>query len=296
MDGAPAMQHLINIHFAAPRLAAHLLASGRAAMLYFVFNPAVVAVIVAHDLRSGEFVAQVPFFPPLQSPADFGRARCLELLQAAAGGSSSASGGGFASAAPPRLADDPGFEIREVRPWTMTAQVAAAYDGGGASTAGAGRVLLAGDAAHRFPPAGGFGMNTGIQDAHNLAWKLAAVLKGRAAAAPLLRSYGAERRPVATANAALSVRNWGAAVRVPGALGLHPRAAEALNAAATAGACVKKGFGVGLEAFALVILRVSPALRLPFPLHHTPRSQNPQLPDPPNPNSAAAAGARQIPP
>ena len=41
-----------------------------------------------------------------------------------------------------------------------------------------GRVLLAGDAAHRFPPAGGFGMNTGIQDAHNLAWKLAAVLHG----------------------------------------------------------------------------------------------------------------------
>ena len=42
-----------------------------------------------------------------------------------------------------------------------------------------GRVLLAGDAAHRFPPAGGFGMNTGIQDAHNLAWKLAAVLQGQ---------------------------------------------------------------------------------------------------------------------
>ena len=38
----------------------------------------------------------------------------------------------------------------------------------------AGNVFLAGDAAHRFPPAGGFGMNTGIQDAHNLAWKLAA--------------------------------------------------------------------------------------------------------------------------
>ena len=39
-------------------------------------------------------------------------------------------------------------------------------------------MFLAGDAAHRFPPAGGFGMNTGIQDAHNLAWKLAAVLHG----------------------------------------------------------------------------------------------------------------------
>ncbi len=43
-----------------------------------------------------------------------------------------------------------------------------------------GRVFLAGDAAHRFPPAGGFGQNTGIQDAHNLAWKLAAVLQGLA--------------------------------------------------------------------------------------------------------------------
>ena len=38
----------------------------------------------------------------------------------------------------------------------------------------AGNVYLAGDAAHAFPPAGGFGMNTGVQDAHNLAWKLAA--------------------------------------------------------------------------------------------------------------------------
>ncbi|PSR84782.1 Tetracenomycin polyketide synthesis hydroxylase, partial [Actinidia chinensis var. chinensis] len=38
------------------------------------------------------------------------------------------------------------------------------------------QITLAGDAAHRFPPAGGFGMNTGIQDAHNLAWKLASVV------------------------------------------------------------------------------------------------------------------------
>ena len=59
-----------------------------------------------------------------------------------------------------------------------------------------GRVFLAGDAAHIHSPAGGQGMNTGIQDAHNLAWKLALVNAGATRAA-LLESYDAERRPVA---------------------------------------------------------------------------------------------------
>jgi 2-polyprenyl-6-methoxyphenol hydroxylase-like FAD-dependent oxidoreductase len=65
-----------------------------------------------------------------------------------------------------------------------------------------GRVLLAGDAAHIHSPAGGQGMNTGIQDAHNLGWKLAAVAKGAPAA--LLDTYEAERRPVAAGVLALS--------------------------------------------------------------------------------------------
>lgn len=56
-------------------------------------------------------------------------------------------------------------------------------------------VFLAGDAAHVHPPVGGQGMNTGLQDAQNLAWKLAMVIKGRAAPA-LLDGYDAERRPV----------------------------------------------------------------------------------------------------
>lgn len=58
------------------------------------------------------------------------------------------------------------------------------------------RVFVAGDAAHVMPPTGGFGGNTGVQDAHNLAWKLARVLRAEAPAA-LLTTYGAERRPVA---------------------------------------------------------------------------------------------------
>ncbi|MDA2809873.1 FAD-dependent monooxygenase [Nocardiopsis sp. RSe5-2] len=60
----------------------------------------------------------------------------------------------------------------------------------------AGRVLLAGDAAHIHPPTGGQGLNLGVQDAFNLGWKLAAQVRGRAPG-DLLDTYGAERRPVA---------------------------------------------------------------------------------------------------
>jgi len=65
----------------------------------------------------------------------------------------------------------------------------------------AGRVFVAGDAAHSHPPYGGYGVNSGLEDARNLAWKLAAVIKGQAGDA-LLDSYDAERRPVfaSTAN------------------------------------------------------------------------------------------------
>lgn len=64
-----------------------------------------------------------------------------------------------------------------------------------------GRVFLAGDSAHEMSPTGAFGSNTGIQDAHNLAWKLAAVLGGWAGPG-LLTSYDLERRPVAEATSA----------------------------------------------------------------------------------------------
>jgi 2-polyprenyl-6-methoxyphenol hydroxylase-like FAD-dependent oxidoreductase len=65
-----------------------------------------------------------------------------------------------------------------------------------------GRVFLAGDAAHIHSPAGGQGMNTGIQDAYNLGWKLAAVAEG--ASPGLLDSYEAERRPIAAGVLAMS--------------------------------------------------------------------------------------------
>ena len=76
--------------------------------------------------------------------------------------------------------------IDDVQPWSATAATATAFRKG--------RVFLAGDAAHLMPPTGGFGGNTGIADAHNLAWKLGMVVGGTAGP-QLLDSYEPERKP-----------------------------------------------------------------------------------------------------
>jgi putative polyketide hydroxylase len=92
-------------------------------------------------------------------------------------------------------APDVAVEILSIGFWVMSAQIAARFRER--------RVLLVGDAAHRTTPAGGLGMNTDLQSAHNLVWKLAAVLSG-VAGERLLDTYEAERRPVATMNTEIS--------------------------------------------------------------------------------------------
>ncbi|MFM2056949.1 MAG: hypothetical protein RLY71_1334 [Pseudomonadota bacterium] len=85
----------------------------------------------------------------------------------------------------------------------------------------AGRVFIVGDAAHRHPPTGGLGLTSGIQDAHNLCWKLAAVLKG-AAGDSLLDSYESERRPVDARNIQRSMENAVTHFEIGAAFGLNP--------------------------------------------------------------------------
>ncbi|AKZ57734.1 hypothetical protein SAM23877_4689 [Streptomyces ambofaciens ATCC 23877] len=100
----------------------------------------------------------------------------------------------------------------------------------------AGRVLLAGDAAHVHSPAGGQGLNTSVQDAYNLGWKLGAVLTGGAPAA-LLDSYEEERRPVAAEMLGLSTAVHRGEVRRGGAtrqLGLNYRGSSLTTEARTA--------------------------------------------------------------
>jgi hypothetical protein len=87
-------------------------------------------------------------------------------------------------------------EIVDVAPWQPYEQVADEFR--------CGRVFLLGDSAHTMPPFKGGGANTAIQSAHNLAWKLAAVLRGTAGR-ELLDTYHAERHPVARFSARQSL-------------------------------------------------------------------------------------------
>lgn len=186
MDGTGGVQSCLTLHVKANL---RPVVRDRPAIIYWVINPQAAGAFVAHDIDSnwifirfdgvGEFSQGAPTM-------DEARA----LIRAAIGA-------------------DVDFEILRMAPWLMTAEVAANYR--------AGNVFLVGDAAHRFPPNGGLGMNTGLQDAHNLAWKLAAVKEGWADPG-LLDSYERERRGVARANSEQSLSNALSAPRLIGAL------------------------------------------------------------------------------
>jgi 2-polyprenyl-6-methoxyphenol hydroxylase-like FAD-dependent oxidoreductase len=164
-SGPERLQCFIMIHFAADL---RPLVGDHPGVLFWVNDPDCTGVFVAHDLAH-EWVFMHAYDPDREPAEAYDRARCEQLVRAA------------------MVRQDLPLEIRTVSPWAMTCQVAERYRDG--------RVLLVGDAAHRFPPTGGLGLNTGIQDAHNLAWKLAAVVKGEAGPA-LLDSYEAERLPL----------------------------------------------------------------------------------------------------
>lgn len=91
-----------------------------------------------------------------------------------------------------------------------------------------GRVFVVGDAAHRHPPTGGLGLTSGIQDSHNLCWKVAAVVKGQAGEA-LLDSYEPERRPVDARNIRRSMENAMTHFQMGPAFGIMPRASTEEN-------------------------------------------------------------------
>ena len=106
-----------------------------------------------------------------------------------------------------RAAGVPDLDVKllSVKSWIMGAQLSTSFRDR--------RVLLTGDAAHRTTPDGGVGMNTGIHSAHNLAWKVGAVVCGWAGP-DLLDTYESERRAVADRNVAYSARRGGGLMKM----------------------------------------------------------------------------------
>jgi 2-polyprenyl-6-methoxyphenol hydroxylase-like FAD-dependent oxidoreductase len=99
------------------------------------------------------------------------------------------------------------WKVRRVMPWRRSQFTAERFT--------AGRIVLAGDAAHTTSPTGGHGLNTGIGDVSDLGWMLDALLRGWGGGR-LLAAYSAERRPVAIRNGTSSTKNYGAWVQAVG--------------------------------------------------------------------------------
>jgi hypothetical protein len=151
-----------------------------------------------------------------------------------------------------------------------------------------GRCFLAGDAAHLFTPTGGFGVNTGIEDAFNLGWKLAGVISGWADPS-LLDSYEAERKPVAE-------RNTGYALILARRNGECPVAPE-IEADSDAGAKARAAASTHLESFARWEFD-TPGIQLGFNYRHSPvivDDDSPEQADDPILYTANAAPGSRLP-
>ncbi|KAB8190955.1 FAD-dependent oxidoreductase [Nonomuraea phyllanthi] len=174
-EGPPPLGHMISIMFEADL---GFLPPERRAALSFLREPP--CAVEAVDQRR-RWMVQTGYDPEEGgSPEDFTDEVCLRAVRDAVG-----------------VPDLP-VTLLGMLPWVQQVMVASAFRSG--------PVFLAGDAAHVATPQGGFGMNCGIQDAHNLAWKLAAVLRGRGGEG-LLDTYEAERRPIAARTVDESLSN-----------------------------------------------------------------------------------------
>lgn len=164
---------------------------GRPVSIAYLEQPRPGTILLAHDDAGLRWVFGLGYSPEWgESLDDFPEDRVISLVREAAG---------LPDVAVTLHEQIPGTDMT-ILGFPIGAQVARRYRHG--------PVFFAGDAAHMVPPTGGLGANTGIQDAHNLAWKLAAVLHGEAAPA-LLASYQAERHPVGLLTMQQALARWG---------------------------------------------------------------------------------------
>lgn len=221
LEGRKGLATLINVFFHADL---SRWTNGRPAVLYWIAEPGATGVLQPLD-GDRRWLCQIAYDVARESSEDYTPERCAAWIRRAVGSA------------------DPEIEILSVMPWTLHATVAASMR--------AGPVFLVGDAAHQFPPTGGFGMNSGLQDAHNLAWKLAGAVHGWAGER-LLDSYDAERRPVCVYNVRRSLENAGMVGRVNRAVLEGGDAAEAVAASRRYGNFIGMDIGFAYAKGALV--------------------------------------------
>jgi 2-polyprenyl-6-methoxyphenol hydroxylase-like FAD-dependent oxidoreductase len=196
MIGPAAIQSFVTVHF---RADLRRYTGDRPVVLHFVMDPGANGTFIAHDIdRESAFM--FGFDPASESLEDYDNRRCTEIVRAAIGDGAAE------------------MEVVGTGTWHMTAQVADRFRDS--------RAFLVGDGAHRFPPTGGMGLNTGVADVHNLVWKILFVENGNASPF-LLDSYESERKPVAEINSQQSLTNAFKMVFLADALGLHPGATGA---------------------------------------------------------------------
>jgi 2-polyprenyl-6-methoxyphenol hydroxylase-like FAD-dependent oxidoreductase len=169
----PVLANMGSVFFHAPALYPE---GASRPLLSWIYHPRFSGVMIAH--ADDDYVLMTPYLHAAQSIASDSRRYWNRIL--------------------PKVIGSDDYQIRSTGTWTMTKQIADRFRRG--------PLLLIGDAAHRFPHTGGFGLNSGVQDAHNLAWKLAAVLRDGAPES-LLDTYETERRPVVTRFAEQSTHN-----------------------------------------------------------------------------------------
>ncbi|WQF85230.1 Putative FAD-binding domain, FAD/NAD(P)-binding domain superfamily [Colletotrichum destructivum] len=174
-EGEDGYETMMTIHFNADL---RPVVKDRVGMLHWIVDPACSGFIIAYDLGGNQVL--ISNFDSKKQPIEtWNEERAHATVSAAIG-------------------QDIPIKVLSYRPWVLSRKVAKEYRRG--------NVFLVGDAAHSFPPTGGLGLNSGIADAHNLAYKIAAVHWGRAGPG-LLDAYERERRQVAVVAAAQSIEN-----------------------------------------------------------------------------------------
>jgi len=178
MKGMGVVMDFTMIHFKADLSE---IVKDKPAILYWVMAQECAGTLIAYDIKDN-WVFMCPHDETVIENSAITDEFCHELLLKAIG------------------TTDVEVEVLGNGRWGLGSQVAESYRHK--------NVFLVGDAAHRYPPSGGLGLNTGVGDAHNLAWKIAGVLKGWAWP-DLLDSYESERQRIAQINADFSVDNAG---------------------------------------------------------------------------------------